>query len=141
MSTMYRLASSSADYKKAHAFLSEEDAKPKRLSFPTILAEREGELVGVLGTWPSDQAVVAGPIAVRPLNGGNPSFLLLHLAEAYENILRAAGVKFYLTSSRSDNTTFLTTLEEIGFERYAEENDVVWLRRELDDTGYRRTGS
>lgn len=94
-STKYRLATSPADYKACRAlFADNHGADPTNsLSFPTVMAERDGALVGFLSTWSSKKALIAGPLEVK---GGKNIFLFIRLIEAYENVMRIAGVKRFL---------------------------------------------
>lgn len=97
--TKYRLAASPRDYQKCRAlFIENHGAEPLRsFSFPTVVAERAGEIVGFLSTWDQKTALIAGPLEVK---GGKNMFMFIRLIEAYENVLRAAGVKRFLFFTR-----------------------------------------
>lgn len=94
-STKYRLATSPNDYKACRALFAENHgADPDHsLTFPTVLAERNGEVVGFLSTWDDKKALIAGPLEVK---GGKNIFTFIRLIEAYENVMRSAGVTQFL---------------------------------------------
>jgi len=98
--TTYRLATQPDDYDTCRLFV------PGKFGFPTILAERDGELLGFLGTHPRDDAVVVGPIFVREDKRGT-GFIALRLIESYEKVLHAAGVSEYLLSADPEDEIIL----------------------------------
>src|SRR5262245_8225094 len=63
--------------------------KPKKLGWPTIVAERNGKIIGFISTAPYTKYLVCAPLI---LNGGSGIFTTMRLIEAYEFILRKAGV-------------------------------------------------
>lgn len=99
------------------------------LSFPTVLAERAGEAVGFFSTHGDKRAVIAGPIVVTDKRKG---FVTLRLAEAYENVLRHAGVREYLIYVKPGEARWIETLEAIGFVRWTEHDGFLWFKRKLD---------
>lgn len=96
--------------------------------FPIVVAKRAGKIIGFVATQPSTEAVIAGPLVVEP-----PSLItFLRLAEAYENVLRAAGVKVYLHTIDKGREKHVEMMERLGFTRWGEtENGDVVMRRDL----------
>ena len=118
--TLYRLATTPADYRKCHKII-----KPLawKLSYPTVMAERDGDLLGFLSTLRHPKRVVAGPIHAP--NG----IVMLRLAEAYENFLWTAGVRVYLVPAQDPRHAGM--LDRLGYERTAETGGVAWFRKTL----------
>jgi hypothetical protein len=87
--TDYRLVTKPQGYKRAHKYLRSKGVECK-LSFPTVIAIRDEEVVGVIGTHPQKDAIVTGPVEV------NSRSVALRLSEAYDNVMRAAGISSYL---------------------------------------------
>lgn len=89
------------------------------MSWPTVIAERDDEMIGVIGTHAHRNAVVAGFLhAPHPITA-------LRLVEAYENVLRLAGVREYWFSLAKDAPT--------RWREVIEENpDIVTPRGEHD---------
>ena len=98
-------------------------------TFPTVVAERDGVVIGFLATQPTDAAVVAGPLVIE---GTRNPFLFIRLVEAYENVLRAAGVKAYLHTIDKDRENHVEMMERLGFTRLdrTPEGETV-MRRDL----------
>ena len=88
--TMYRLATA-ADEPELLTW--PEGLLPRR--FPTVIAERDGEIIGYLGTHDRDDCILAGPMEVRLENERAKGLVALRLIEAYETVLLHAGIEFY----------------------------------------------
>lgn len=107
-----------------------------RLDWPTVVAKRKGKILGFLSTRPTKSAIVAGPIVVGTDVKGP---VVMRLVEAYENVLRMAGVTsylFYVTDlkwKRQVETIF-------DIKPYGEEGGRFWYKRELDGRR-QRTGT
>ena len=127
--TVYRLAHSPKDYAACRALLREQ-GEDVRLSFPTVMAEREGAVVGFCATQPRKDAVVAGPLVVAK-DLPRPGITIIRLGEAYENVMRAAGVKVYWFHVEPHMTEWADILKRVGFEPYAEDAAGVRFRRVL----------
>lgn len=132
--TEYILASTVADYTKCHSFLHEEEVKHDKLAFPTVMAVRDNQIVGVLGTIPLKDAVVAGPMHIGVK--GNPSFVLIRLVESYENVLRMAGVSMYNFYVLKKDKLWISAIERIRdsweiHQLYTDQSDRVWFERRL----------
>lgn len=126
--TTYRLIGRK-DYRAAHQFIASEGFARSTLGFPTIVAEREGELIGLLGTVIKDNMILAGPLVIK--SDRPRSFTLVRLVEAYEAAMRHIGVKSYIFGS--DNPKLLEHLTELGLKPYAVENGVSFFVRKLSD--------
>lgn len=124
--THYRLATCPVDYRKCRALMPE----PVPLSFPTVMAERNGQVVGFLATQPKKDAVVAGPLWLRE----RAPFVTLRLLEAYDNVMRAAGIAAYHFHIEGANPTWRSQVERLGFEPWHGDETGVWYRRTLRKT-------
>lgn len=128
--TRYRLAASSRDYARCHALLRAQGPDTD-LTFPTVLAEREGQVVGFLSTRPSKQAIIAGPLVIDRATS-RPAITAWRLADAYEIILRRAGVTSYAFHVSAGRPEWVSTLGRLGFEPWqAEPSGGMWYRRAL----------
>lgn len=124
--TRYRLAASPADYRRCRAFLAARmDAHP--LSFPTVYAEREGRIIGVLATQPPKKAIVAGPLAVE----GRSPFTALRLIEAYDHVMREAGIDGYHFHVAAGNEGWRKVIEQMGLQPMQQTDQGAWYRRVL----------
>lgn len=132
-STKYRLAHSSTDYRKAHALTSLVDPRlVGPMSFPTVLADRDGLVVGVLGSTPNKNFLVAGPLAIMPdLPSKGP--VLMRLLESYENFARFMGIDRILFRIHSvESPHWARSVESIyNIKPYANEDNWLWFQRKL----------
>lgn len=89
-STRYRLESS-ADAAQIAALPG--GLVPRK--FPTVVAEREGRILGFLGTHDREDCILAGPLGVRDREGRSRAIIAWRLLQAYEVVLAHAGVSAY----------------------------------------------
>lgn len=129
MSYVYRGARNAEDYRKARRLMKAESIKPSRLSFPTILAFEDEELVGFLGTDLRQDMVVAGPLVLR--SDRRRTFLALRLAEMYEQAMRELGIKSLILACQPDSLTHKAIKRYFpGLEPYAKtETELFFIRR------------
>jgi hypothetical protein len=131
--TTYRLAHAPRDYARCHTLMREE-GPPVKLGWPTVLAERDGKVIGFVSTQPRRDALVAGPLV---LNGTpRPGIVVMRLAEAYDLVMRKAGVTSYLFHVDTDNAKWLEILKGLGgaagFEILGtSDSGGTWLKRRL----------
>lgn len=88
---VYTVAASSHDFRECHELTAELRLDKPALTFPTILAHEDGELVGFLGTIKNPNMIMAGPLVLRTPR----RFVALRLIEAYDSLMRTAGVVTY----------------------------------------------
>lgn len=105
INTHYRLADSPTDYKACRdLFADNHGADPTQpLRWPTVIAERDGEVIGFLATLPLEGRIMAGPLELK---GGRNMITFLRLIEAYTNVMKTAGVtqfEFFVNAHRLDN--------------------------------------
>ena len=126
----YMLARTERDYAAVQRLLKGTEFERINVVYPTLMAYRSGRLVGVLGTRPSDAAVIAGPlyISVPPPMG---AFVALRLAEAYEGTLRLLGVQAYVFSVDKRNKKQRSVVNRLGMKHYAEKAGKLWYIRHL----------
>ena len=98
--------------------------------FPTVVAERDGEIIGCLATQEEPSCVVAGPLVVK--DGRLKAICGIRLAEAYENVLRAAGVTTYYFCIDREHEAWIKSALRMGtFTLYGDEGHQLVFRREL----------
>jgi hypothetical protein len=103
------------------------------MTYPTIVAEREGKIVGVLATTPHRYRIIAGPLAIDP-GIKVKSFVALRLIEAYEVILRLSGVTQYYFNIRKDldkDGRWGNMMEKLGITPFWEDKDVKAYCKEV----------
>lgn len=125
--TSYRLATTPADYRKCQALM-REYREPVPLSFPTVMAERDGELIGFLSTHTKHGAVVAGPLVIRE---GLRAFTMVRLIEAYDRVMWRAGVKSYHFHVSAANAQWREQIERFGMTPWHTDEQGAWFKREL----------
>lgn len=100
----------------------------KKLSWPTIIAERNGRLLGFVSTQPTKKMLVVGPLITRkPCH----SIVILRLVEAYEYILRKAGVSSYWFHVEKKNKQWLKLIYKLGLKENDETDTGYWFERKL----------
>lgn len=134
LDTTYRLARPGGEFNRLYALAKRAGGRIHKgdFGFPTIVAERDGKVIGFVATKPDDRAVIAGPLVIEG-EKGNP-FVFLRLAEAYENVMRLVGVKVYLHAIDKGRPEHVAFMERLGFTRAgwnAPNGDIV-MRRELN---------
>lgn len=105
--------------------------EPLPLIFPTIVALRQGEIIGFLGTMTPHDIITAGPLVFRPGIQGK-GFLLSRMWQLYEQTFRTIGILQYHFFVETSNTEWLQQVYRIGFQAvaYAEEG-YQWFVRHI----------
>jgi len=107
----------------------------QKLDFPTVVARRDGKIIGFISTLPRKDCILAGPLVVDIMN---PGMVILRLAEAYEAILSRADVRLYNVYVTNEHWAGILA-RALGTEAMPHEGG-YWFRRELPD-GRQRTAS
>jgi hypothetical protein len=95
--------------------------------FPTVMAERDGTLVGYMASRPGRHDAIECH-AIK----ADSSFVALRLMEAYEAILAAFEIKGYCFSMDKEAPGFLETVLRLpGTVQYGETADHVYAMRTL----------
>lgn len=103
--------------------------EPKELEFPTVLADREGTILGAVTTDTS-----MGPIYMRVVVVPPCSFItFMRLFEAYENILKLTGVDGYFGAfKKKGHEKVIRIIESLGIKPYRTIRGMVYYRRNLN---------
>lgn len=129
--TSYRLMN--PEDKPRLRYLAKKWGQPlQKLGFPTVVAWRDGKIIGFISTLPRNDAVVAGPLVVDIMNAG---MVVLRLMEAYERVLGMAGASLYNIYVTNEHWSD-TISRALGTKALSHEGG-YWHRRELD--GRQRT--
>jgi len=133
MGTAYKIAENGADYRKAHALIKESGMDREfQLSFPTILAMENEEVVGVLGTNIEQDCILAGPLVLK--QDKKRSFTILRLVELYDFTMRKAGIRSYLFCTELGNEKWLEYVERLGgLKPYSYKGGHAWFIRDLKE--------
>lgn len=129
--TTYKLISQPYEYRALHKIAEKVGVKTDAgLSWPTVVAERDGRVVGFLSSQFKKNNVVAGPIAIDV--DGPTIFVARRLVEFYELFLYAARVPRYFFGIQKDNDKWIGTVAKLlKLEPYSEKNGVLWFERKL----------
>jgi hypothetical protein len=109
--TDYKIAQTAYDYKRCHGLLLKVGRDQPGITFPTIMAEKDGELTGVLCTHISNKMIFAGPVAIR--DDAPHYWTFIRLIEAYENVMRTAKITTYLFAVPKTETKYLELIEKV----------------------------
>lgn len=129
-STTYHLCTKPSDYKACHALREAAESPKVTFGFPTVYAVRDNAIMGFLGTLRAKGQIVAGPLVTDPTLK-KPVFITLRLAEAYEQILRQAGVTSYRLGIAKDRPEWSQAVARAGFTPYSETPTDTWYERTL----------
>lgn len=128
MNTQYHLATTPHDYRRCNEFLRNDSVEYKHLSFPTVMAERDDAIIGIVSTQPRKDMIAIGPVHISI--EGNPIFVFIHLIEAYENVLRAAGVSIYFLYTSGKLLKVLDRIKDrLRIEEISMDDDRTWFRK------------
>jgi len=106
------------------------------LVWPTIVAKRDGIVIGRLGTLDYEDKVVAGDLWIED---GITPLVTLRLLEMYEVILQGLGITEYLFSIAADNHKWKRIIEKAGMVDLLEDvNGFAWYRRTISEQRRRR---
>lgn len=133
MTTSYKIAETAMDYTKAHALIRNEGQNDDfQLSFPTILAMEDDEVVGVLGTNVTQKYILAGPLVLK--SDRKRSFTIIRLVELYDATMRAAGIRSFIFATDLSNTRWLEYIDKVlGFKPYTIKHGKAWFIRNLKE--------
>lgn len=127
--TTYRLAGPQ-DYPKAHAFLRAQGADDGRLSWPTVLAWRGEEIIGVLSRVAHKKAVIAGPLVVA---GARPLMTIIRLVEAWERVMwRLGTTEYFFGVDLTTGKAWLRLLDKAGLVPYTQADGAAWFKRTIN---------
>lgn len=128
-STIYRLVHGQRDLRACRAMARAQGIN-RTLGWPSVCADRNGQILGFLATTPSRKAVIAGPLVVTP-GLQRPLIVVMRLIEAYEVVLRKAGVTSYLFHVETANPFWRRIVEEVGHTPFSEDATGAWYQRKV----------
>jgi hypothetical protein len=128
--THYYLADTSVHYKKAHAFLRGRREDVDRLCFPTIIAERDEEVIGIISRRDEKFGIVAGPMVVAV---DRPQFVLLKLADMFEKVLKTLGITTYMFAVDSLHEQWVDIINKTGMAELIDDKQdrYLWFKRTI----------
>ena len=113
----YRVAETSADYRACHQLAEREGLGGGGYTFPTIMALKDGDLLGFVSTYLPSDMIAMGPLV---LDGrSRHPFLAMRLIDAYNTTMKSLGIEWYVFSVDEDSHVN-GILERLGFSPYAE---------------------
>ena len=126
--TLYRLAKPNGEWNRIYSLARREGFGVIHPGWPTVVAVRAGRIVGFLTTHDRDDVIVAGPLVIE---GGRNMLMFLRLGEAYENVLRIAGVNAYLLTVDKGNFQQAERVQVLGGRQIGVDATRLWFRREI----------
>lgn len=127
--TLYRLAHGQRDLRACQT-MARAQGVSVTMSWPTVVADRHDQIIGCLGTRPSKKAVIAGPLVVAP-TVQRPVLTVMRLIEAYEVVLKQAGVRFFFFKVDFGNEVWRRLVEKMGHRAYHQDGQGTIYRREV----------
>lgn len=125
--TIYRLADNPRDYAACHTIMRANGSKDWDLHWPTVIAVRDGEVIGFLSSNKVDWCQMAGPLELK-----RPSpFVVVRLIEAYENVMRFLGVTRYCFFIARSNTHWMKQAERFGLLPIRHNRENIFFERVL----------
>jgi hypothetical protein len=131
--TDYSLARSSKDYREANEFLKDCEIEYTGLSFPTIIARRKKDVIGVISTIKGEPRVTMGPLHID-IGEGNKIYTSIRMMSCYDGILKEAGITRYWFWIPVENKKLIDTCRQLSsYEEVKMNNskDFVWFERSL----------
>lgn len=126
--TNYYLVTTQQESRRCRAFLAAQGEHTRRIQYPTVYAEREQAVVGVLGSHYRQGCLAAGPLIVATRR---PIFVGLRLLEAYEDLLKRSGVRTYMFAVEKTQPHWKAALDAFGLGPLRETDDVWLYRKEV----------
>lgn len=109
----------------------------RRFGWPTVFAERNGTVVGFLTTHRHPKVgPIAGPLVLA--SQGTP-ITVLRLVEAYEVVLRVAGVDSYIfaiVTPELQRALDRLDHQALGLERCLDTGEAVWYKKKVGGFPY-----
>lgn len=82
-----------------------------KLAWPTVVAERDGRVIGFMASSPCDWCLMGGPMDME-----TPSpIMAMRLIEAYENLLIRSGITRYCFYIEATNKRWIEQVSAIDF--------------------------
>lgn len=103
MQTEYKIATTYDEYSDCHGLLEEDD----ELSYPTVMAVRDGKPIGMISTDNGKENVFATHIMA------NSIYTCIGLYELYEQVLSNLGIEHYLFYIEKDNKKMINIIEKL----------------------------
>jgi hypothetical protein len=131
--TTYRPARQS-DYPKLHRLAATVDLDGTRFQRPTIVVERDGQLVGFATTRRFGQRVTVGPVVVTDtvrLKG----LVAIRAVLEIEKVLKEEGRLYYLIGTTDPG--LMRICEAFGCARLEDQDEEAWFIRRLRQEGSR----
>lgn len=124
----YVMARTPNEFRKAHELMRAEGVEDTPLGFPTVLAFEGDVVVGLFSTVPKKDTIIAGPMVLK--SDRPRKFTALRLMEAYDSIMRTAGVSTY--------TTFIERKDKLGMGLMERLPNTEWIGENIDGVLFAR---
>jgi hypothetical protein len=128
----YKMAQTENDFKAAKHLMKMEGEKPQELTFPTILAFDDENLVGFIATTPRRDMVLGGPMVIRH-DKASP-LVAARLAILYQKVLWASGIKWVIFYADELSSPFGRGMKRLfpHIKPYAKKGSVMFYNWPLD---------
>ena len=132
--TTFKIAITADDYKKCHALLDLLGrAERSELSFPTIMAFRDDNLVAFVSTVnpKKAKAIIIGELAISPYIK-RPQFILVKIIDIWERFMYDRGIVSYLFYIPLDKQEWIAMMEKVtGLTPYTKDSKLAWYNRKI----------
>ena len=122
MSTEYKIALTPKEWKDCHSLMDNDD----ELSYPTVMAVRDGKAIGMISTASGEKSLFASYVIA------NSIFTCIGLYELYDKTMKAMNVNHYLFNIEKVNTKMINTIERLfGIKPFGETDKVLFYVRRI----------
>lgn len=138
--TLYRLASTAADYRACHALMrTNQNFSDQQLHWPTVVAERDGKILGFMSTNTCDWCILSGPLETTSHN----PIMVMRLVEAYESALRIMGITRYCFAIKRVKKQWVEQVQSLDmvFHVGGDEEEIVFEKILPGDPMYTRVAA
>ena len=102
--------------------------EPRNLSWPTVVAERNGKILGFMSTNAAKKFLLAGPLIIGK---DCHAITVIRLVEAYEVVLKMAKVTSYWFHVEQKNKNWIKLIHKLGVKEKEKSETGLWFERKL----------
>lgn len=133
----YKVAQEPEDFKAAKKLLLAEGFPDQEIGFPTVMAWKDGELIGFITTTPDPEMVVGGPMVMR--GDKQRVFTSVRLVELYEQYMLSLGITSVIFYADEKESPFVRGVRRWfpSVQPYAKKGSLLFYNWKLNDKSRR----